>query len=121
MNSIRKLPMVVLSTFCLVLLLGENAAAHAILLEASPGPNAVVTGRAIEIRLQFNVRIDADRSRLTLVGPHGTCPLTMKSDDAPDILAGSSSNLTPGSYHLRWQVLATDGHITQGDVPFTVK
>jgi hypothetical protein len=28
--------------------------------------------------------------------------------------------LTPGVYVLRWQVLAIDGHITRGDVPFTV-
>jgi methionine-rich copper-binding protein CopC len=28
--------------------------------------------------------------------------------------------LTPGTYVLRWQVLAIDGHITRGDVPFTV-
>ena len=27
----------------------------------------------------------------------------------------------PGDYVLHWQVLATDGHITRGDVPFTVK
>jgi hypothetical protein len=27
---------------------------------------------------------------------------------------------TPGAYVVRWQVLAIDGHITRGDVPFTV-
>jgi len=28
--------------------------------------------------------------------------------------------LAPGAHVLRWQVLAIDGHITRGDVPFTV-
>jgi copper resistance protein C len=28
--------------------------------------------------------------------------------------------MAPGSYSVRWQVLAIDGHITRGDVPFTV-
>jgi methionine-rich copper-binding protein CopC len=28
--------------------------------------------------------------------------------------------VAPGAYVLRWQVLAVDGHITRGDVPFTV-
>jgi hypothetical protein len=28
--------------------------------------------------------------------------------------------LIPGAYVVRWQVLAVDGHITRGDVPFTV-
>ncbi|MFI4981818.1 MAG: copper resistance protein CopC, partial [Nevskiales bacterium] len=27
---------------------------------------------------------------------------------------------TPGAYVVRWQVLSVDGHITRGDVPFTV-
>jgi methionine-rich copper-binding protein CopC len=26
----------------------------------------------------------------------------------------------PGAYTLKWQVLATDGHITRGSVPFIV-
>ena len=37
----------------------------------------------------------------------------------PDLLTGRAE-LVPGSYVLHWQVLAVDGHITRGDVPFTV-
>ncbi|WP_245326709.1 copper resistance protein CopC, partial [Bradyrhizobium sacchari] len=25
------------------------------------------------------------------------------------------------AWHLRWQVLSVDGHITRGDIPFTVR
>jgi copper resistance protein C len=32
----------------------------------------------------------------------------------------ASVALTAGDYVARWQVLAVDGHITRGDVPFTV-
>ncbi len=32
----------------------------------------------------------------------------------------SATDLRPGDYTVRWQVLAVDGHITRGDVPFTV-
>jgi hypothetical protein len=32
----------------------------------------------------------------------------------------TTATLTPGPYVLRWQVLAIDGHITRGDVTFTV-
>jgi methionine-rich copper-binding protein CopC len=28
--------------------------------------------------------------------------------------------LLPGEYRLRWQVLASDGHITRGEIPFAV-
>jgi len=27
----------------------------------------------------------------------------------------------PGAWRLRWQVLALDGHITRGDVPFAIR
>jgi methionine-rich copper-binding protein CopC len=26
----------------------------------------------------------------------------------------------PGAYALRWRVLAVDGHITRGDIPFII-
>jgi methionine-rich copper-binding protein CopC len=28
--------------------------------------------------------------------------------------------LLPGEYRLRWQVLASDGHITRGEISFAV-
>jgi methionine-rich copper-binding protein CopC len=37
------------------------------------------------------------------------------------MLAALVSGLAPGQYRLRWQVLAIDGHLTRGDIPFTVK
>jgi methionine-rich copper-binding protein CopC len=32
----------------------------------------------------------------------------------------TAADLAPGQYTLRWQALALDGHITRGDLPFTV-
>jgi methionine-rich copper-binding protein CopC len=31
------------------------------------------------------------------------------------------TGLVKGAYVLRWQILAMDGHITRGNVPFQVK
>jgi hypothetical protein len=43
------------------------------------------------------------------------------SKDAPaDILASQAQGLIPGEYRIRWQVLASDGHITRGEIPFKV-
>ena len=39
---------------------------------------------------------------------------------SPDSLWTTIPELDPGNYRLHWQVLAGDGHITQGDIPFTV-
>ena len=45
--------------------------------------------------------------------------LPIEPDGPPDLLTASVT-LTPGAYVMRWQVLAIDGHITRGDVVFTV-
>jgi methionine-rich copper-binding protein CopC len=95
--------------------------AHAILLESSPSINTTVAGPSIPIKLRFNVRIDATRSRLTLVTPDASTQLLAISKDAPaDILASQAQGLIPGEYRIRWQVLASDGHITRGEIPFKV-
>jgi methionine-rich copper-binding protein CopC len=37
------------------------------------------------------------------------------------LLSAKLTGLVKGAYVLRWQVLATDGHITRGKVPFRVE
>jgi methionine-rich copper-binding protein CopC len=101
--------------------LARSAVAHAILLESSPSINTTVAGPSIPIKLRFNVRIDATRSRLTLVTPDASTQLLAISKNAPaDILASQAQGLIPGEYRIRWQVLASDGHITRGEIPFKV-
>lgn len=104
------------------LVLGSTAArAHAIVVSSQPATGAVVHGKTVEVVVRFNSRIDPVRSRLLLVRADGTTT-TLALNDAqnPDTLAATVGPLAPGSYRLRWQVLAVDGHITRGDIPFTV-
>jgi methionine-rich copper-binding protein CopC len=104
-----------------LLLMTDRAVAHGILLRATPTPRAMVTGPDIPITLRFNSRIDRKRSRLILVGPgNGQRILEIAEHSAPDVLVSNIKGLAPGSYALRWQVLASDGHITRGEVPFSV-
>src|SRR5579871_2171643 len=105
--------------FCAVLAASHQSIAHAIIIESAPAVDAGVTGPDVPISLRFNSRIDQERSRLTLTGPGGkNLPLTMAPASGPDTLSAKASGLTPGAYTLRWQVLAVDGHITRGDIPF---
>jgi methionine-rich copper-binding protein CopC len=115
--------------FCALILLAvvsssfavAPANAHAILLESTPPLKGQVSGPGVPIKLRFNVRIDALRSRLTLIRPDGSSQTLELSKPAPaDTLAASASGLAAGEYRLRWQVLASDGHITRGEIPFTV-
>jgi methionine-rich copper-binding protein CopC len=46
--------------------------------------------------------------------------LTIDSAGPPDVIDTTAELNTSGAYVVRWQVLAVDGHITRGDVPFTV-
>jgi copper resistance protein C len=97
------------------------AAAHAVLLESSPALKSAVSGPNVPIKLRFNVRIDALRSRLTLIHPDGSSQSLEISKGAPaDTLLTEATGLAVGAYRLRWQVLASDGHITRGEIPFTV-
>ncbi len=96
--------------------------AHAILIDSSPAVNADVPPGAVSFTLHYNSRIDRERSRLTLVAPDRTqTRLPVGADGPPDIMTTQTPALPAGDYTIRWQVLAVDGHITRGDVPFTVK
>jgi len=97
------------------------ATAHAVLLESSPSLQSAVSGPDVPIKLRFNVRIDALRSRLTLIHPDGSAQaLEIDKQTPADTLSAEATGLAVGAYRLRWQVLATDGHITRGEIPFTV-
>jgi copper resistance protein C len=113
-------PLVLFGTVTLFLM-AASANAHAVLLESSPSLKGIVSGPDLPIKLRFNVRIDAARSRLTLVGPGGSMqPLEISTPAPPDTLSAQATGLAAGEYRLRWQVLASDGHITRGEIPFTV-
>jgi len=95
--------------------------AHAILMESTPKLNSTVKGPDFDIMLRFNVRIDGERSRVRLVAPDGTTStLTLASQASPDILKTHVAGLKPGAYKLQWHVLASDGHMSKGEIPFTV-
>ena len=94
--------------------------AHAILLDSQPAAGESIAAGPADLRLRFNSRIDAARSRLTLTRPdHSQAVLPMQASPAGNGLT-ASAEFTAGAWSLRWQVLALDGHITRGDVPFTV-
>ncbi len=96
------------------------AAAHAVLVASVPATGGSVAAGPLAVTLRYNSRIDRGRSKITLLGPDSTAErLAVEADGPADQLAAAAT-LAPGAYTLRWQVLAIDGHITRGDVAFTV-
>ena len=98
------------------------AAAHAVLVESAPVPESTSSGPNIAIRLRFNVRIDADRSTITIISSDGSGRKlqTLKGPE-PNTLTARATALQAGGYRIRWQVLASDGHLTSGEIHFSVR
>jgi methionine-rich copper-binding protein CopC len=95
--------------------------AHAVLMDSTPKISSTVNGPDVDINLRFNVRIDGGRSRVRLVEPGGTTStIALSSQKSPNTLRTHAASLKPGSYKLQWRVLASDGHMSQGEIPFTV-
>ena len=95
--------------------------AHAIVVAAQPAVNSTVARGDVAIRLEFNSRIDRQRSRVSARRPDGTeIAVALASDDPPNVVSGHVDATLTGPWKLHWQVLSLDGHITRGDVSFSV-
>jgi copper resistance protein C len=106
---------------CTFLLLPRIALAHAHLLSSTPAANATVHGPDVTFDLHFNSRVDGQRSVLTLVTSDGHTETLALDHQSNEANLNAHATLKPGSYTLRWQALATDGHITRGEIPFSVR
>lgn len=98
------------------------ARAHALVLESSPRANEVLAASPSRILLRFNSRIEKRLSSVRVTGPAGRpIPLPVAAPDpSPDRLVVPVPSLSPGAYLLRWKVLSTDGHVTEGVLRFNV-
>jgi hypothetical protein len=97
------------------------AMAHAILQQSQPPSGGNVPAGKVDMTFTYNSRIDRGRSRLTLTRPdHSQAVLAIRPDGPSNVINSSATLDKPGAYVVRWQVLAVDGHITRGDVTFTV-
>ena len=109
-----------LSGLAALCLFPAAAEAHAILLASLPASGGSIPAGSAVLRLRFNSRIDHVRSRLTLIGPDRHETVLKIEPNTEDEVLQSRAELVPGAFTVRWQVLAVDGHITRGDVAFTV-
>lgn len=94
------------------------AGAHAVLIASEPAANSTVVAGQVTFTLRFNSRIDRNRSRVDLIGANGERPNLTIQPGGPEDTLQVAMIAPPGTNALRWQVLATDGHITRGEVVF---
>ena len=112
---------IVIAALLGIMMASNGASAHAILIKSEPMAGATVPAGTLAMSFSYNSRIDQARSRLTLIRPdRSQATLKIAPSALPDVLETTAEVSAPGAYVVRWQVLAVDGHITRGDVPFTV-
>ena len=122
MRFLQRFGLTALVILVVTIALSVNLLAHAVLVDSTPKAGGVVKGPDVVVSLRFNVRIDGTRSRCTLVAPDGNNKtLVLDQQSKPDILTSKAAGLVSGKYKLQWQVLAADGHISRGELTFTVQ
>ena len=114
-------PRALLAAGLVLLAPAAPAAAHSLLLEATPAANAVLTASPPQVTLRFNNRIEKRLSQVRLVDERGavaTALIAMREDDAADRLVARVPPLAPGAWRVEWQVFSTDGHVVSGTYGF---
>jgi copper transport protein len=118
---IRRTPRVAAAMVLTVLLAaaGEDAHAHAVLVESMPADGAALESAPDRVTLRFNepVRVIS----LQLVGEDGQAtPLAEAPQNTPDQVEAPLPALSPGSYVVSWRLLSVDGHPIGGSVFFAL-
>ena len=110
-----------------LLLPAAPAAGHAIVLESTPTHDAVLDRAPAHVFLRFNSTIERGLARVTLTRADGRPGVLPVGTGGPGPASASDRLLVPlqplpgGTYVLRYRVLATDGHVTEGALRFTVR
>ena len=99
----------------------QIAQAHAVVVKATPTDRATLNKVPPEIALQFNATLEKKLVHLKLERADGSSQrLTDIATQAAVVRCTLPQDLIPGAYILKYKVLATDGHATQGVLRFTL-
>jgi len=107
-------------------LLPTTAAAHALLIRASPAVNGTVTQSPGRLLLTFSEPVDPSLSHVQVVDTQGrpvpgVLPSRAVPGDSEQLLVSVSRPLPKGVYTVDWQtVSALDGHLAGGGYAFGV-
>ena len=101
------------------------AAAHPMVVSASPAANGEVAGSPKDIRIKFNEAPFAKFSGVVVKDSAGKAVKTGKvSVDAKDktqLVIPLAQTLAPGVYKVTWHASGSDTHKVDGTYSFTVK
>jgi methionine-rich copper-binding protein CopC len=113
-----------LMLFVLVLVVPASSWAHAYLVKSSPARRAVLSNPPSRVVLWFNERLEAQFSQLSVWNREGGQVDSGDTQVGPEDLKKLSVGIPPlpaGAYSVKFRVLSVDGHIVEGDLPFSVR
>ena len=106
--------------FC-VLALSLPSWGHGVLIESSPSHGAILEESPAVVSLRFNAALEPSITHVTLVDlKKHTQALEMTNASTVERIVATVPPLPPGVYLVNYTVLATDGHVTEGSIRFTI-
>lgn len=115
---------VIILSLGLLVSLPEVSLAHAFPDHSDPRVGSTVSDPPPEVRIWFDGDIEPAFSRITVSDAEGK---TVDRGDGhvdpenPTLLEVTVPALPPGTYLVKWNVVARDGHRTMGQYTFTIK
>lgn len=119
MRTSRVRPLAIATSLGVLMLISLVAHAHAFPQEQEPAVGAEVHTPPTRVRIHFNAHIEPVYSTLVVKDAEDT-QVSGESRVDGETLETDVKPLAPGSYHVYWKVVATDGHHTEGDYSFKV-
>ena len=110
------LPLVIVAT-----LWSGTSAAHAILQQSTPRADESLSRAPAVVALYFDSELEPVFSKVTVADEQGAQVSVGDARANRKSLAVRLGAIARGTYHVRWDVVAHDGHRSQGDYIFTVK
>ncbi|MGH6988693.1 MAG: copper resistance CopC family protein [Stellaceae bacterium] len=101
----------------------SQADAHAFLRRSIPAVGATVATAPNEVSIWYTEEVEPAFSRITVTNAAGQRVdkgNTHIDPHNPELLHVSVKSLKPGTYKVKWHVVAVDTHRTEGDFSFTV-
>ena len=98
--------------------------AHAILRRATPGVGATIHAAPANLRLWFSEELNVTRCHVDILDSGGHSVLSGKpqtsSDDPKELIVPLEPALSSGRYHVHWEAVSKDDHVTMGDFVFQI-
>lgn len=97
--------------------------AHQFLRDSSPGEAERLERVPPEVRLTFSEPVRLEFTDMVVQGPDGALslgPLRRDADNPRIVIAAVEDGWHAGEFEIRWTTVGSDGHRTQGTIPFAV-